>query len=339
MLQLTQYTKQGAIGVITLNNPPLNALTQTRGLLQEIKDHLATGQADTAVKAFVLIGANRNFSAGADISEFGKPTEPTKADLRQLTEYMDTLTKPLVAAIHGPTMGGGLELAMACHYRVAAPDAQLALPEVKLGLLPGAGGTQRLPRLIGAEQSLRMITTGEPIKAEKGAKLGLVDELAQGDLLQAGIAYAEKVVAENKLLRRVRDLTVNVPGGPDVFFPIARAEVAKASRGFPAPMKCFECVEDAARVPYDQGYANERTRFMELIVTTESKAQRHAFFAEREASKIPDVPDTTPISPLKSAAVIGASPGAHRPRGSRRPARSSDRDPPVRGGEDERGRR
>ena len=306
MGNLTQYTKQGAIGVITLNNPPLNALTQTRGLLQEIKDHLAAGQADNGVNAFVLIGANRNFSAGADISEFGKPNDPTKADLRQLTEYMDTVNKPLIAAIHGPTMGGGLELAMACHYRVAAPDAQLALPEVKLGLLPGAGGTQRLPRLIGAEQSLRMITTGEPIKAEKGAKLGLVDELVQGDLLQAAVAYAEKVVAENKPLRRVRDMTVNVPGGPDVFFPIARAEVAKASRGFPAPLKCFECVEDAARIPYDQGYINERTRFMELIVTTESKAQRHAFFSEREANKIPDVPDSTPLIPIKSAAVIGA---------------------------------
>ena len=306
MSQLTQFTKQDAIGVITLNNPPLNALTQTRGLLQEIKEHLAAGQADGSVKAFVLIGANRNFSAGADITEFGKPTDPAKADLRQLTEYMDTVTKPLVAAIHGPTMGGGLELAMACHYRVAAPDAQLALPEVKLGLLPGAGGTQRLPRLIGAEQSLRMITTGEPIKAEKAAKLGLVDELAQGDLLQAGVAFAEKVVFENRPLRRVRDMSVNVPGGPDVFFPIARAEVAKASRGFPAPMKCFECVEDAARIAYDQGYINERTRFMELMFTTESKAQRHAFFAEREANKIPDVPDSTPLIPIKSAAVIGA---------------------------------
>ena len=305
-MALTQFTKQGAIGVITLNNPPLNALTQTRGLLQEIKDYLAAGQADASVKAFLLIGANRNFSAGADISEFGKPNDPTKADLRQLTEYMDTVNKPLIAAIHGPTMGGGLELAMACHYRVAAPDAQLALPEVKLGLLPGAGGTQRLPRLIGAEQSLRMITAGDSIKAEKGAKLGLLDELVQGDLLQAGVAYAEKVVAENKPLRRVRDMTVNVPGGPDVFFPIARAEVAKASRGFPAPLKCFECVEDAARIPYDQGYVNERTRFMELIVTTESKAQRHAFFSEREANKIPDVPDSTPLIPIKSAAVIGA---------------------------------
>ena len=305
-MALTQYAKQHAVGVITLNNPPLNALTQTRGLLQEIKDHLAAGQADANVKAFVLIGANRNFSAGADISEFGKPNDPSKADLRQLTEYMDTVNKPLIAAIHGPTMGGGLELAMACHYRVAAPDAQLALPEVKLGLLPGAGGTQRLPRLIGAEQSLRMITTGEAIKAEKAAKLGLVDELVQGDLLQAGIALANKVIAENKPLRRVRDMTVNVPGGPDIFFPIARAEVEKASRGFPAPMKNLECVEDAARLPYDQGYINERTRFMELMATTESKAQRHAFFAEREANKIPDVPDSTPLIPIKSAAVIGA---------------------------------
>ena len=304
-MALTEYAKQNAIGVITLNNPPLNALTQTRGLIQEIKDHIISGGADASVKAFVLIGANRNFSAGADISEFGKPNDPSKADLRQLTEYMDTVKKPIVAAIHGPSMGGGLELAMACHYRVAAPDALLALPEVKLGLLPGAGGTQRLPRLIGAEQSLRMITTGEPIKADKAVKVGLVDELGTGDLLQAGIAFANKVVAENKPLRRVRDMTVNVPGGPDVFFPIARAEVAKASRGFPAPMKNLECVEDAARLPYDQGYINERTRFMDLMKTTESAALRHAFFSEREANKIPDVLDSTPLIPIKSAAVIG----------------------------------
>ena len=305
-MPLALYAKHGAIGVITLNNPPLNALTQTRGLLQEIKDHLAAGQADGSIKAFVLIGANRNFSAGADITEFGKPRDASKVDLRELTEYMDTVSKPLVAAMHGPTMGGGLELAMACHYRVAGPDVQCALPEVKLGLLPGAGGTQRLPRLIGAEAALRMICSGDPVKASKALELGIVDSLVEGDLLQAGIAFAEKIVAEGKPIRRIRDMKVSVPGVAAVFWPMARKEVEKQSRGFPAPLKCFDCVEDAAKLPYDEGYKNERTRFMELMTTTESASLRHAFFAEREANKIPDVPDSTATIPIKSAAVIGA---------------------------------
>ena len=228
-MSLSLYAKHGAVGVITLNNPPLNALTQTRGLLQEIKDHLSAGQADASVKAFVLIGANRNFSAGADITEFGKPRDASKVDLRELTEYMDTVNKPIVAAMHGPTMGGGLELAMACHYRVAGPDAQCALPEVKLGLLPGAGGTQRLPRLIGAEAALRMICGGEPVKASKALELGIVDSLVEGDLLKAGVAFAEKVIAESKPLRRIRDMKVKVPGVALVFWPMAHRSPSTAT--------------------------------------------------------------------------------------------------------------
>ncbi len=306
MASLVQYTKHGAVGVITLNNPPLNPLAQTKGLLQEVKDALAAGEADVAVKAFVLIGANRAFSAGADISEFGKPRDPTKVDLRQLTEYMDTVGKPTVAAIHGFAMGGGLELALACHYRVATADAQLGLPEVKIGLLPGAGGTQRLPRVVGAEAALRMITTGEPIRADKAPPGGLVDEIASGDLLQAGIAFAEKAIAQGLPLRRVRDLAVQVPGDATAFFAAAREQVAKASRGYPAPLKCFECVQAAATKPFDEGYRIEHELFGELMRTTEGKALRYAFFAEREASKIPDVPESTPTLPVKQVAVIGA---------------------------------
>ena len=305
-MSLALYAKHGAVGVITLNTPPLNALTQTRGLLQEIKDQLVAGEADGSVKAFVVIGANRNFSAGADITEFGKPRDASKVDLRELTEYMDTVSKPIVAAMHGPTMGGGLELAMACHYRVAGPDAQCALPEVKLGLLPGAGGTQRLPRLIGAEAALRMICGGEPVKASKALELGIVDSLVEGDLLKAGVAFAEKVIAESKPLRRIRDMKVKVPGVALVFWPMAHKEVEKQAKGYPAPLKCFDCVHDAAKLPFDEGYFNERKRFMELMATTESASLRHAFFAEREANKIPDVPDTTATIPIKSAAVIGA---------------------------------
>jgi 3-hydroxyacyl-CoA dehydrogenase len=294
------------IAVLTLNNPPVNALAQTAGLLQEIKDHLDAGSKDSRVSAWVLIGANRCFSGGADIKEFGKPLATDKADLRQLTSHMDTLQKPLIAAIHGPTMGGGTELALSCHYRVAAPDAQIGLPEVKLGLLPGAGGTQRLPRLIGVEAALKMIVSGDPVNASKALALGLVDEIAQGDLLQAGLAFAQRTVQETKPLRRISAMKVAVPGDPQAFFAAAREQVAKASRGYPAPLVCLQCVENAATMPFEQGYAQERELFLGLMQTTESRALRHAFFAEREAAKIPDVPDDTPTVAIKHAAVIGA---------------------------------
>jgi 3-hydroxyacyl-CoA dehydrogenase len=306
MSDLVQYTKHGAVGVITLNNPPVNALAQTKGLLQDIKDYIDQGSADAKIKAFVLIGANRCFSGGADIKEFGKPRDPNKADLRQLTEHLDTCEKLLVAAVHGPTMGGGLELALSCHYRVAASDTQLALPEVKLGLLPGAGGTQRLPRLIGAEPALRMICAGDPVKASKAHELGLIDEIARGDLLKAGIEFAEKALAENKPLRRIRNMKVKVPGLAMVFWPMARKEVAARSKGYPGPLKCLECVEAAAKLPFDEGYKIEWDLFLQLMGTTESKALRYAFFAEREANKIPDVPEATPTTQIKTAAVVGA---------------------------------
>jgi 3-hydroxyacyl-CoA dehydrogenase len=306
MTDLTRYVKQGAVGVITLDNPPLNPLAQLKGLLQEIKQHLDLGMADASVNAFVLVGANRAFSAGADISEFGKPRDATKADLPSLCEHMDTIGKPIIAAIHGFAMGGGLELALSCHYRVATPDAQLGLPEVKLGLLPGAGGTQRLPRLVGAEMALRMICGGDPIKADKGLSLGLVDEIASGDLLKAAVAFAERSVAEKKPLRRARDQKVSVPGVAMVFWPMARKEVASRSKGYPAPLKCFECVEAAAKQSFDEGIQTERRLFLDLINTPESKALRYAFFAEREANKIPDVPESTPTREIKKLAVVGA---------------------------------
>lgn len=306
MGSLVKFAQHDGIAVITLDNPPVNALAQTQGLLQDIQDYIAQTKIDAATDAIVLIGANRCFSGGADIKEFGKPRDPNMVDLRELTEFMDTCSKMLIAAIHGPTMGGGLELAMACHYRVATADALLALPEVKLGILPGAGGTQRLPRLIGAETALRMITTGEPINAQKALAAGLVDEMITGDLLQGALAYARRLVAERKRIRRVSDLTVQVPGDAATFLAAAHEQIAKASRGYPAPLKCFECVKAAIEMPFDKGYQRERELFLELIDTTESKALRYAFFAEREANKIPDIPDSTATIAVKKVGVIGA---------------------------------
>jgi 3-hydroxyacyl-CoA dehydrogenase len=208
----------------------------------------------------------------------------------------------MIAAIGGFALGGGCELALGCHYRVALPKAQIGLPEVKLGLLPGSGGTQRLPRVVGAAQAIQMMTTGNPVPAEKALQLGLVDEIVQGDLLEGAIAFALKA----KGTKRIRDLNVKVEGDPKAFFEKARADVAKASRGFPAPLEIVACVEAAATKPFDEGRKEERQRFQKLVEGNESKALRHMFFAERQTSKIPDVPEDTPTRPIKSAAVIGA---------------------------------
>jgi 3-hydroxyacyl-CoA dehydrogenase len=305
MADLIHYDKHAGVGVIALDNPPLNALAQTKGLLQGIYEAIAHGRADPEVRAFVLIGRNRSFSSGADISEFGKPRAADKADLRQLTTYMDECDKPLIAAIHGPTMGGGLELALACHYRIAAPDASFALPEVKLGLLPGAGGTQRLPRVIGVAAALDMITTGDVIGAAKAQELGLIERVVNGDLLQAGLGFANEIVAAKQAPRRTRDLIAQVKGDPASYFAAARDRVGKASRGFPAPLVCLQCVENAVTLPFDDGYAREHDLFTQLMGGNESRALRHAFFAERACNKIPDVPDTTPVRPIKQGAVIG----------------------------------
>jgi 3-hydroxyacyl-CoA dehydrogenase len=306
MPSLVQYALRGSVAVITLDNPPVNALAQTQGLLQQIHDHLQTASNDPNVAAIVLRGAHRTFSGGADIKEFGRPRDARYMDLRDLVSYMDTVIKPMVAALHGPTMGGGTELALACHYRVAAPDTQIGLPEVKLGLLPGAGGTQRLPRLIGAEAALSMIVTGDPVGAAKAARLGIVDEVASGDPLEAAVAFAERAVREGLPLKRASAGQARVDGDPRAFFDAAREQTARASRGYPAPLQCLECVADAMLLPFEQGYANERARFMELVRSPESASLRHAFFAEREAAKIPDIGADVALIPIARATVIGA---------------------------------
>jgi 3-hydroxyacyl-CoA dehydrogenase len=252
----------------------------------------------------VLIGSAKAFSGGADIREFNAPR--LKPDLPEVNDAQDTLSKPLVAAIGGFALGGGLELALACHYRVALPRAQLGLPEVKLGLLPGSGGTQRLPRIIPMAEAVRMMTTGSFISSEKAKALGLVDELVQGDLLEAALKFSRELVLQGKGPRVVRNMPPRLDGDAKAFFAQVREQVAKDSKGYPAPLEIVACAEAAATLPFDEGRRQERARFEKLMQGSESKALRHMFFAERQTSKIPDVPEDTPVREIAKAAVIGA---------------------------------
>jgi len=302
MSDVAQYAVRDGIAVIALNNPPVNGLGNA--LRAAIMQCLKKAEADPAAKAAILIGSAKAFSGGADIREFGKTRE--KPDLPEVNDQQDAMKKPLVAAIGGFALGGGLELALACHYRIALPRAQLGLPEVKLGILPGSGGTQRLPRAIPMAEAVRMMTTGATVTAEKAKELGLVDEIAQGDLLDSALQFTKGILNEGKPLRRIRDLKVKLDGDPKAFFAQVRSQVAKESRGYPAPLEIVACAEAAATRPFDEGRKFERERFNVLVDTPESKALRHAFFAERQTSKIPDVPEDTPVRPVKQAAVVGA---------------------------------
>ena len=300
MTDASQYAVRDGIAVITLNNPPVNGLGNA--LRAAIMEHLKKADADAAVKAVVIIGSQKAFSGGADIREFNAPR--LKPDLPEVNDQQDAMGKPLVAAIGGFALGGGLELALACHYRVAAPGAQLGLPEVKLGILPGSGGTQRLPRAIPMAQAVRMMTRGELITAQQAHELGLVDEIAQGDLRQFAVQFASSKVG--RPLRRIRDAQARLDEDPKTFFTRVREQVAKESKGYPAPLLIVECAEAAATRPFDEGRKLERAHFNALLSGDESKALRHAFFAERQTSKIPDVPEDTPVREINTAAVIGA---------------------------------
>jgi len=306
MSDIVTYSVQGHLGVITLNNPPVNALSQSKGVLQRIMDAIKEGEHDQAVKAFLVLGGGRAFSGGADISEFGLPPAVGLANLPALAGYMDTVTKPIVAAIHGFALGGGLELALACHFRCAVAGTQLGVPEVKLGLLPGAGGTQRLPRLIGVERALPMIASGDPIGPEKALELGLIDEIVKGDIVVAGTNFANRVVREARELRKTNTLTAKLEQPAAAFFAAARERMAKEYRGYPAPLAIVDCVEAAVALPFAKGVQRERELFERLRASAESKALRHLFFAERQVSKIPDVPEDTPTRDIESAVVIGA---------------------------------
>jgi 3-hydroxyacyl-CoA dehydrogenase len=298
MSDVAHYAVRDGIAVITMNNPPVNGLGNA--LRAALMAHLKKAEADPAVKAAVIIGSTKAFSGGADIREFGKPRE--KPDLFEVNDQQDAMSKPLVAAIGGFALGGGLELTLGCHYRVALPRAQLGLPEVKLGILPGSGGTQRLPRVIPMTEAVRMMTTGATIPAEKAKELGLVDEIVTGELLDGAIKFLQKP----RPIRRIRDMKAKIDGDAEEFFAKVRAQVAKESRGYPAPLEIVACAEAAATLPFDEGRKVERERFAHLVNTPESKALRHMFFAERQTSKIPDVPEDTPARPINKAAVIGA---------------------------------
>ncbi len=302
-MSAVDYAVHGEVAVITMNNPPVNGLGHP--LRKGIVEGLDRALADANVKAIVLIGGGNAFSGGADIREFNTPAASAEPNLRQVIAKIEAVAKPVVAAVHKVAMGGGLELALGCHYRVAAPGAQIALPEVKLGILPGAGGTQRLPRAIDARVALDMMVSGNPVPSEK-VPAGLFEEIVPGDLLQGAIACARRVVAEQLPLRRLRDGKVKLDGDAAAFVAEATKRVARESRGFPAPPRIVACVEAATKLPFDQGLAFERARFEELVVTTESKALRHAFFGERTAAKIPDVPDSTPTIEVRKVAIVGA---------------------------------
>ncbi|MBI4292957.1 MAG: enoyl-CoA hydratase/isomerase family protein [Betaproteobacteria bacterium] len=302
-MSASSYSVQGNVAVIVMDNPPVNGLGHA--LRTHIYDSLAKAAADAAVKAVVMIGSAKAFSGGADIREFNTPKSAAKPTLHEIIAVLDGMHKPVVAAIGGFAMGGGLELALACHYRVAAPKANLALPEVKLGILPGGGGTQRLPRVIPVAEALQMMLTANPITSEKGQALGLIEEVVAGDLLQGGLDYARRLIEQGKGVRRIRAMSAKLEGAVQ-FFERARSEVAKTSRGFPAPLEIIACVEAAVSKPFDEGLKFERSRFEHLVNTTESKAMRHMFFAERQTTKIPDVPEDTPTRPMRTAAVIGA---------------------------------
>jgi 3-hydroxyacyl-CoA dehydrogenase len=299
------YETRDNIALLTVDNPPVNPLSS--GVRQGLHDGVKRALDDAAVQAIVLTGAGRAFIAGADISEFGGGAEQA-VSLQDALQVMEDSPKPIVAAINGTAFGGGLEVALCCDYRVAAPTAPVGLPEVKLGLLPGAGGTQRLPRLIGAEKALGFILSGDPIPAPAALSLGIVDEVADGDIVEAGIAYAQKVVAEGGAKRKIRDESAKVDAdrGNDEIFANARAQAARRMRGRFAPEMIIQCVEAAVNLgDFDKGMEVEQDRFRQCMAHPQRQALIHLFFSEREVAKIPDLPKDTPIKKIEKAAVIG----------------------------------
>jgi 3-hydroxyacyl-CoA dehydrogenase len=303
-MSTAHYALHGSIATLSLDNPPVNGLGHA--LRSAIVDGLQRAALDPQVHAVILIGSHKAFCGGADIREFNTPKASLAPTLRDVNVAQDEFQKPLVAAIGGFALGGGLELALACHYRVALRGAQLGLPEVKLGIIPGSGGTQRLPRLIPLADAVQMMVSGNPARAKQAKAWGLVDELVEGDLLQAALAYARTLVAQGRGPRRVRDLPVRFDGDAQAFVAELRLNVRQRWRGYPAPLEIAACAEAALFRPFDEARQFERSRFEVLVNSAESKALRHAFFAERQTSKIPDLADDTPVRDIRRAAVIGA---------------------------------
>ena len=291
--------RDGEIAIVTVDNPPVNALKHEvrAGLAEALRQSCD----DAAVKAVVIGCAGRTFFAGADITEFGKP--PQSPSLSEVIGVIEAMPKPVVAALHGTALGGGFELALACHFRVAVAGARVGLPEVKLGLLPGAGGTQRLPRLIGPEKALKMIVTGDPIEAREALADGILDVIIDGELTEGAIAFARRVVAEGRPLRLVRDRDDKLVAEG---FADAAEALTRRLRGREAPAACVEAVRNAIVLPFDGGLKREGELFRKLVAGDQSKAQRHVFFAEREAARVPGIPEGTKPRPIATAAVIGA---------------------------------
>jgi 3-hydroxyacyl-CoA dehydrogenase len=299
-----ETTDGGAIAIIAMDNPPVNALSHAlrSGLVAAIEK----ARDSDAVKAVMLIGTARAFSAGADISEFGTPRQPPS--LIDVVALLDAMAKPVIAAISGLALGGGFELALGCHYRVAAPGSRVGLPEVKLGLLPGAGGTQRLPRLVGAEAAAQIIVSGDPVPAAKALAMGALDAVLEGDFRAAALDFTREVMKAGGKPPRVRDRDDKLAAAkadPSVI-DRAVAKQLQRLRGLPAPKACVDAVRAAVTMPFEEGQKKELALFMELLGSPESKAQRHVFFAEREAAKLPDMPADTKEKPIARAVVIGA---------------------------------
>jgi 3-hydroxyacyl-CoA dehydrogenase len=298
-----KFEASGGIAVLTLDNPPVNSLGHQ--LRAAVFGAIDRANADTGIEAIVLIGSGAGFSGGADIREFGTPKAVAYPNLATLLREIEGSAKPVIAAIGGVCMGGGLELALACHYRVGVAGARIALPEVKLGILPGAGGTQRLPRLLGVEAALNMIVSGTTVASEKLRGTPLFDAFGEGDLLEAALGLARRVIAERLGLKRVRDLKLDMPNA-EAYFQFARNTVKAVAGPYPAPLACVEAVAAAVERPFDAGLQRERELFTTLLHSPESAALRHVFQAERAASHILDVPNDTPVRPIRKVGVIGA---------------------------------
>ncbi|HVR29542.1 MAG TPA: 3-hydroxyacyl-CoA dehydrogenase NAD-binding domain-containing protein, partial [Thermoanaerobaculia bacterium] len=295
--------KQGEIGLLLVDNPPVNALSWH--VRQGLADGLKQAIADPEIQAIVLACKGRTFIAGADIREFNQA--PKGASLREVQDAMEQSPKPVVAGIHGTALGGGLEVAMCAHYRVGDPKAQYGQPEVKIGLLPGAGGTQRLPRVVGVEKALEMCAVGDPIGSKEALSYGLIDEIVEGDLVAGAVTFARKVLAEKRPLERIRDLNDKIDAAkanPGLFAEFRR-KIARKVRGFKAPEYNVRCVEAAVNLPFDEGLKKEGELFRELVTGEQSQAQRYYFFAEREAAKVPDVPADTPQRQIAKVGVLG----------------------------------
>jgi 3-hydroxyacyl-CoA dehydrogenase len=298
-----EYSQQGSVAVLTVDNPPVNALSTAvrKGLVESVERAMA----DPAIAAVVVIGKGKTFIAGADIREFGKPPQPPR--LVAAIAALESSPKPVVAAIDGVALGGGLEVALGCHFRIASPRAQMGLPEVRIGIVPGAGGVERLPRLIGIAPALKMIVSGEPVRAARAAELGIVDTVVEGDLLEAAVTFAERAVRRQLPLRRLSQVPIGTSNGDwRTLLAEARATAAKQNRGQISPQRAIDCLENAITLPFDEALAATGRIIGELIPSEQAKALRYAFFSEREAAKVPDVDQGVEVRPIASAAVVGA---------------------------------